>query len=661
MNNNELEWLDKEAVPSSNALKLLLNEVKAEHKNGGSMHKVLSPVLKMLNAVDKATEPQKGDEALQAARDDESKAVSAEQAQTSNSSTTSSAAPIFLQLLNKYLKTKNRKWGESNNEEHVKKMHRDITKNSTIGELLILKGEQLQWARNNVTDGDLHSLLNAFRTLHKGGESSLFQVLSDSKLPALGFQMLDAETLKNIIQEAAEPALHKPGSGKVVKMKRAAMINALEFFSNPKNHNKPLPTGLMDKLIEHYGRTEIDLNELQKSLKEIKAVQTLNDDGFLDPIKRILRLFEPEKRLESFSNDVTSLDTMVRENMLSRLDKVQKKHPPEGVSTRTINTLIDCLKDAHDLYKKEIIGANIFSKKINDATIQQIEKQAKKNSHTVLKEIIAGYEKKFIDNLTKAVSVFSASKYLKRTSREKAEVNIIDVNKKLDSLYEVAQKHHEENIQQVTNKLSDSDIIKEMHSDFESLGGLGLANSIQAKVLDNYKYILSLYNNDLEKITVPLAGDFSIEEFNAKTLRTLTNKLIETITNIRSTSYKNCPTLVKENLAPKLDEAIKEVTQPLLQNIKHRLPRLEGIGTTLISAFKRAFEPTPAKILGCIPLIGGLTLALTTLPKLIAIPLGITAAVVLPFALLGWVGWNIYSCFNQRSNTKQTLKNLEKL
>lgn len=187
LNNSELEWLDKEAVPSSNALKLLLNEFKAEHRKGGSMYKVLSPAFNILNAVDKATEPQKGDEALQAARDDESKAVSVEQAQTSNSSTTSSAATLFLQLLNKYIKTKDRQWGESINETHVKKMHRDITKNSTIGELLILKDKQLQWTRNNVTDGDLHSLLNEFRKLHNGGRSSLLQVLSDSELPA-GYQ-----------------------------------------------------------------------------------------------------------------------------------------------------------------------------------------------------------------------------------------------------------------------------------------------------------------------------------------------------------------------------------------------------------------------------------------------------------------------------------------
>ena len=623
------------------------------------MYKVLSPAFKMLNAVDKATEPQKGDEALQAARDDESKAVSVEQAQTSNSSTTSSAATLFLQLLNKYIKTKDRQWGESINEAHVKKMHRDITKNSTIGELLILKDKQLQWTRNNVTDGDLHSLLNEFRKLHNGGRSSLLQVLSDSELPALGFQMLDAETLKNIIQKAAEPALHMPGSGEVVKMKRDAITKALEFFSAPKNHEKPLPTGVLDQLIEHYGRTKKDLDELQKSLKEIKSEQTLNDDGFLDALKRSLGFFKPEERLERFSKDVAALDTTLRTNMLSWLDKVQTEHPPESVSTRTNNMLIKCQKEAHDLYAEEITGTNIFSDKINPATIQQIVKQAQKNSHTVLKEIIAGYGKKFIDNLTKATSVFSVSNYLRRgTSRKEAADDIIAINKKLDSLYGVAQTHHEENIRQVTKKLSDSDIIREIHRDFESLEQ-GLAYSIQAKVLDNCKDVLSLYDKDVEKIKVALAGNFSKEETNSKALRTLSNELTETITKIRSTSYKNCPTLEKENLAPKLDEVIKEVTQPLLQKIKNRLPKLESIGTTLISAFKRAFEPTPAKILGCIPLIGGLTLALTTLPKLIAIPLGITAAVVLPFALLGWVGWNIYNCFNQRSNIKQTLKTLE--
>ena len=659
LNNNKLEWRDKEVVFTKDVLNSLLNAFKAEHKEGESMYKVLSPAFKMLNAVDKATEPQKGDEALQAARDDESKAVSVEQAQTSNSSTTSSAATLFLQLLNKYIKTKDRQWGESINEAHVKKMHRDITKNSTIGELLILKDKQLQWTRNNVTDGDLHSLLNEFRKLHNGGRSSLLQVLSDSELPALGFQMLDAETLKNIIQKAAEPALHMPGSGEVVKMKRDAITKALEFFSAPKNHEKPLPTGVLDQLIEHYGRTKKDLDELQKSLKEIKSEQTLNDDGFLDALKRSLGFFKPEERLERFSKDVAALDTTLRTNMLSWLDKVQTEHPPESVSTRTNNMLIKCQKEAHDLYAEEITGTNIFSDKINPATIQQIVKQAQKNSHTVLKEIIAGYGKKFIDNLTKATSVFSVSNYLRRgTSRKEAADDIIAINKKLDSLYGVAQTHHEENIRQVTKKLSDSDIIREIHRDFESLEQ-GLAYSIQAKVLDNCKDVLSLYDKDVEKIKVALAGNFSKEETNSKALRTLSNELTETITKIRSTSYKNCPTLEKENLAPKLDEVIKEVTQPLLQKIKNRLPKLESIGTTLISAFKRAFEPTPAKILGCIPLIGGLTLALTTLPKLIAIPLGITAAVVLPFALLGWVGWNIYNCFNQRSNIKQTLKTLE--
>ncbi|MDD2053034.1 hypothetical protein NPS46_10810 [Pseudomonas putida] len=695
LNNNKLEWRNKEVVFTNAALKLLLDAFKAEHKKGRSMYKVLFSAFEILNAADKAA----GDSALHSQDSIQSAKISTpsgttpassneglstdsapnksadsyldeynpfanaeadnvEQTQTSNSSTTSSAAPIFLQLLNKYIKTKDRQWGESINEAHVKKMERDITENSTIGELLILKDKQLQWTRNNVTDGDLHSLLNEFRKLHNGGKSSLLRVLSDSKLPALGFQMLDAATLKNIIQKAAEPAPHMPGSGEVVKMKRDAMTKALEFFSAPENHEKPLPTGVLDQLIEHYGRTKKDLDKLQKSLKEIKSEQTLNDDGFLDMLKRYLGFFKPEERLERFSEDVATLDTRLRTKMLSWLDKVQTEHPPESVSTRTNNMLIKCQKEAHDLYAEEITGTNIFSEKINPATIQQIVKQAQKNSHTVLKEIIAGYGKKFIDNLTNAISVFSVSNYLKGTSRKEAADDIIAINKKLDSLYGFAQTHHKENIRQVTKKLSDSDIIEEINRDFESLEQ-GLADSIQAKVLDNCKHVLSLYDKGVTKIKVPLAGNFSKEETNSKALRTLSNELSETITKIRSTSYKNCSTLEKENLAPKLNEAIKEVTQPLVEKIKNRLPKLESIGTTLISAFKRAFEPTPAKILGCIPLIGGLTLALTTLPKLIAIPLGITAAVVLPFALLGWVGWNIYNCFNQRSNIKQTLKTLE--
>lgn len=554
---------------------------------------------------------------------------------------------VFLQLLNKYLKTADgRSFGEIN-RAHAKKLERDIAENTVIGQHLILSGkpgeQKLEWRVGFVSKENLQSLLDAFNTRH-GKNSTFYRVLSNFSLVGLGYRMLDESGHQKIIQNASRPALHRPGKDRVVEMKNTAMVAALKHFSSPLQHDRALPNGVLDELIEHYGRVEADRNQLQKTLEKMQNELTLNDTGIVEAIKRFFHQISTEGRLNRFSKEVETADTQLREKMLSTLVQVTERHPPGPVATRTKETLELHLKKAHENYASEMPGTNIYPTHLNAASVEQIENQARQNSHAVLQEIVAGHEKKFVDNLRQAVSSFLAPDYFKGKSREKAVANIIDINGTLASLYETAQNHHAQNISQIAGKFIDAHMQEKLPNRFADLQQ-GLAAEIRTKVLNNYQEVLNLYIKDLNLISQARPEKFSEALSNIRALAKLSSELTADIAKIRDVHHLDELKLEKKDL----DQAVQKSTKPLLNMFRERLPDVQSIGQTLKSAFIRAFKPTPARILGSIPLVGGLAFSLSALPTAIAVPLGITTAVVLPLALIGWVGWNIYKRFDQRS------------
>lgn len=572
---------------------------------------------------------------------------------------------IFLQFLNQYLKTTDgHSFGETN-KKHVEKIIKDIDKNPTIGKYLILENAQLKWRDNNVTKDDLQALLDAFNTRHDRDRSPLFRVLSNFSFPAVGLKIQGTADAQEIIQKVAQPAPHRHGKTEVKEIKRNAITQVLEFFSNPENHNKPLPlsAGVLDQLIEHYSRKESSLKELQKSLNKIKNELTLNDQGLLEAIERALHMVKTEERLKKLSQQITTLDNDVRKKMLSSLKSVQTQHPPVVVAERIVKILKARLQKAFSYAAQQKLGTNTYPNQLNAATIQQIKDQANQNAQAVSKEIIAGHEKKFVDNLTAMVSSFSIHEFLKGKSRENAVANIIAINGTLASLDDAARKHRDENIQQIPKIYADSFMQEVLSRNFENMR-LDLANSIKTTVLSNYQHVGTLYKQALDNIKTTPSSNFTQSLDNASKLHELSKGLRNDLTKISATSKEDY--CVNLNLQKKdLNQVIEEVSKPLLKEIRETLPKVKSIGQTIKLALIEAFKPTPGRILGCIPLVGGLTIALSTLPKVIAIPLGITAGVVLPFALLGWVGWKIYDHFDQRSQIKhqntQTLRHLKEI
>lgn len=584
----------------------------------------------------------------------DAKADSVEQTQPSNSSTTSSVAPLFLQLLNdEYLTTKGKV-----NQTHVSNIKDDIKRNSTIKQLLIWENGQLKWKKNNVTKDDIRLLLNEFKTRHDLQKSSLFQVLSNPRLRAAGLEILDAADYRKIIQQAAKSA---DSDKKVAEIKKTAITKALEFLSKPENLDKPLPAEtltIFNTLIEYYNHTNSDQQELHKSLEKEEKKVTLNDNSsIIENAKRSLGLIKTNTRIKDFSDAVVTLDADLRKDMLSML-KARDNHLPAAVAKLVENKLIKSLQAANDEASK-MGGHNIFPNTPNAAILQQIEAQANQNAQDMIIKIIAEHEKKFVGTLTTAATSFSVSEYFAGKSREKMVDNIIAINEELASKYETAQKHHKMNAEQ-TSKYVDQHMQTALSSKFESLLP-GLVNSIKGKILSNYQHVHTPYKAALDDIKKKPSSNFAESLDYSQKLQDLSRELKEGLTKISETSKNTyCANLTLQK--KDLNQVIKDVSEPLLEEIeKSRLPK-QSIRQTIKLALIEAFKPTPGRILGCIPLVGGLTIALSTLPKVIAIPLGITAGVVLPFALLGWVGWKIYDHFDQRSQikhqNKQTLRHL---
>lgn len=567
---------------------------------------------------------------------------------------------IFLQLLNAYVKTKDGSSFGGAVKEHVEKIRIDIHKNPVISQYLRLVGEvgneSVEWLDPSISQEEMQKVLDAFETRHdiKG---SFYKVITQFDLTKSGFRLINEHTHNNIIKSAARPAMHRPGKHSVVDMKHTSMIEALKHFSSPERHEQALPDGILDPLITHYGRVDQERDWLQETLDNLKSgiPLSLNDSGIIDAIKRLFHQVNTESRIERFDKGVENADLKFRKKMLEMLSRVQKQHPPELVAARTQEKLKLHLAEAYKNYASKIKGVNTYPLSLSDAAIQQIKDTARHNFQAVLQDIVTAHEKGFVDHLKNAVTLFSIADFFKGKSLDKSVENAIKINDDLSTLHAVAEDHHQRNMDEVKGTFNNPDVLSRPDKKFQELQS-GLMHAIRDKILSNYKGVLGLYDPVVQNLNKARSDDFNGVLKSVQTLEGLSKTLAEDVRRIRS--HPHAPSLKLDKIA--LHEAVQETTKPLLSKIRQRLPEVQNIRQTLKSALIRAFKPTPGRMLFSIPLVGGLALALSTLPTAVAVPLGIVSAVMLPLALLGWVGWNIHKRFDQRSEITHLIAETEK-
>jgi hypothetical protein len=569
---------------------------------------------------------------------------------------------IFLQLLNQYLRTEDGKSFGDINKSHVRKIRQDIKDQPLIARYITLVGEKgqerLEWKGELASKDDLQNLLFAFKKRHSGG-GSFFKVLANFSFPKVGYRLIDDTALEKIIHDAARPAMHRPGKSAEVEMKRRAMTDALEHFREPLRHEQPLPDEVLAPLIDHYGRVAPDQNRAQQAAEKLAENNklALYDHGFGDALKRLFHRIKTDERVERFEKDVSGVAIKFQEKMVEDLNRIRDQHAPEKVAQRTKDKLDFHLHKARVAYAKILPDINIFPERLNDASVvaKQINSQAQKNYNAVLKGVVTSYEKEFVDSLGRGVSSFSATDYFKGKSRERAVDNIIKINDSLSSLHQVAQNQHNANMRILMDDF-DSPEVKDVLTDtFQGLQQ-ALADGIKKIVVNNHQSVLGLYSQDLSKLKSANSGSFSEQLENTKALSKISGELVADVKKLCSHRLPDFLEAERDFL----NSQVQESTKPLLETMRAYLPEAKSIGQTLASAFARAFKPTPARILGSIPLLGGLVFSLAALPTAIAVPLGIAAGVVLPVALLGWVGWNIYKRFDQRSEIQQLSAQMEK-
>ncbi|WP_150778226.1 hypothetical protein [Pseudomonas fluorescens] len=569
---------------------------------------------------------------------------------------------VFLQLLNQYLRTDKGKSFGNINEAHVKKIREDIKAESRIAKYITLVEEEgqarLEWKSEPVSKEDLQSLLLAFKKRHKG-QGSFYKVLANFSFPEMGYRLIGDTALEKIIHNAAKPAPHRPGKHTEEAMKLTVFTDVLKHFSAPLRHDQPLPDEVLAPLIAHYGRVERDGNRSQKAAEKLaeKNEFVLNDQGVSDALKRLFRRIKTDEQVESFEGEVKGVALKFQEKMRGDLEWIRDQHPPGLVAEKTRTSLDEHLKKAHMDYAKQTQGVNIYPSHLSATSVvaKQIDGQAQKNHNDVLKGVAASYEKEFVDSMGRGVSSFSASAYFQGKSRERAVDNVIKINASLSSLHQVAQMQHNTNMQILADNFGGSEVKDVLSETFKGQKQT-LADAIKRKVAENYQEVLSLYDQDLSKLKSTNSGSFSEQLRNTTALAKISGELMADVKKLGSHRLPDFLEVERDFL----NDKIKEATKPLLEKMRSYLPEAKSIGQTLTSAFARAFKPTPARILGGIPLLGGLVFSLAALPTAIAVPLGITAGIVLPVALLCWVGWNIYKRFDQRSEIQKLSAQMEK-
>ncbi|PXX54017.1 hypothetical protein SAMN05660489_05847 [Pseudomonas sp. LAMO17WK12:I10] len=584
------------------------------------------------------------------------------QSSESNSTDDTYISEVFLGMLNQYLRTDNGRTFGAFNKAHHTKMARDIRKNpETIGKYIVLDkpGEEctVRWNGKPANKEAVQGMLDAFKKEHSG-KSSFFELITKFNFVDVGYQLIDTATHVKIISHAAEPNLHRPGKSAVVEMKHAVMSEVLSHLSDSSRRDKPLPDSVLSRLIAHYGKVEQTQTETQQSAEKLaeKNELSLNDQGFVQHIQRVFHQVKTENRIKGFNAKVEDLTKQIEEETVKVLKDVVEKHNAGKVDQRTVGKIEDALGKASKEYADKMLGKNIYPAQLSAVSPirEQIKKEVNSNHKLVLQSVVTNYEKAYMENLIDAGESFSATKYLVGKSHAKATGNIIEINKNLCRLPEQAETFHGRSLQALT-ELSGDETLKTSPDDKFQVLQQKLVDTLRTKVLANSSAALLKYDGEIQSIKWDHFGKVSAELECTKKLATLSQELEKNVKELRAQSFPGTFKIEQNDV----ELAVQKVTKPLLVKIQEHLPEVKSIGKTLQSAFARAFKPTPARVLGSIPLVGGLTFALAALPKPIAIPLGITAAVFFPLSLLGWVGWNIYKRFDQRSDLQQLRAQIE--
>ncbi|POB00596.1 hypothetical protein C2134_00570 [Chromobacterium sinusclupearum] len=568
---------------------------------------------------------------------------------------------VLLQLLNRYLYTRDGYSFGKVNGRHVDKLRQNIESSPAIARHLVLSGDKGQeavtWRTEPSTRDELQQLLQALQACHAAG-GSLSRLLAQVAFVDAGYRLLDDATHDAIVHQAARPAAHRPGKADVVEMKRQVMQDVLQHFSDPRRHAQPLPGAELAPLIAHYGRVEQDQARALQVVRQLenKHAPSLDDHGLFDALQRFFHRIKTEERVERFEDSVGMAAGNFHKKMVEELARVRERHAPEQVAERAKIALDQHLEAAHARYARHAAGKNIYPQRLDRTSpvAGQIDAEAHRNYRQVTQGIVSQYENGFMRILHRAVASFSAAEFLKGKSRERVVRNAIKLNDGLCELYLVAERQH----------LANRKVLQELSLGYVESGELDaafqeqlkqLVTVLRSKFLLNYQDALHRYVADIDKIKPARPGKFSAELKLVRELANISGELTADVERIRSERLPKWLSLDGDALP----QEVKKATTPILTALRQRLPKAKTVGQTLRSAFARAFKPTPARILGGLPLIGGLAFSLAALPTAVAVPLGIAAAVTLPVALLGWVGWNIYKRFDERSELNQLRKQME--
>ncbi|WP_416771164.1 hypothetical protein ACMGT0_01165 [Pseudomonas sp. RHF3.3-3] len=561
-------------------------------------------------------------------------------------------APLALtQLLTTYLRTHgNGSIGDRTNSNHLKKLAKDIS-TPPLSNFLTLKSEEgkdsVTWKEPPANEREFQSLLQAFKALHKG-KGSFYTLLTNFDFPGAGYRLLDDAAHDRIIRKAAKPAMHRPGKGEVVDMKRKVMSDVLKHFSDPQRHDQPLPEGAVDDLISHYGRTEKDLDQARSSALAVaqKSGLSLNDRGFVDAVRRFFHRVKTGERVDRFNNEVAEAGRVFQKKMLGNLDRIHQQHAPKAVASRTKQMLDQRLKQAQGDYAQQMKGRNIYPEAMNAESARQIDAKTEENFHKVLRGTVLAYEGEFVADMTEAVTSFSVDDYFKGKSLERSVDNIIHINRNLSDLYQVAQTHHESDISEVEKRFGKK-AVEGISEGFETLQ-LDFAKSIRKKVLENYRDVLNRHHEKLDEREPAEGMDGKLEL--SKNLVKYSANAIADLNKVRNLSHDVHLKLEKNDL----EQVVLPVAESLKIGVDRLLPKRMTTQDTLKLALKRSFKPTKAKIL-----IGGGAALVGTLLFIASPPLGFAALAGASVAALAWSGRNIYRSFGEAKELNELHQQVE--
>ncbi|NWB90216.1 hypothetical protein [Pseudomonas agarici] len=566
-------------------------------------------------------------------------------------------APLaFIQMINTYLRTRSDgSFQSSNNSRHVDKLSKDINQTPALAQFLVMKGEKgkeaVEWKGEPPSKEEFQQMLQAFKPLHKV-KGSFYTLLTHFDFAGAGYRLLDDGTHERIIRKAAEPDLHRPGKGAVVDMKRKAMTDVLEHFSDPLRRDEPVPEGLLDELIAHYGRVEKDQDQARLSAQKLaeNSNLSLNDSGFGDALARFFRRVKTGERLGRFNNEVAATGEKLRGKMFENLERIHRQHEPQAVAVRTKTMLEKHLRKAHDEYAKEMKGRNIYPDSIGAETAGQINGKAEENFQQVLRSVVFSYEKAFVEGMAKAVSSFSPPDYFQGKSLGRSVDNIININDNLSDLHRVAQAQHKADIHEVKSRFGEKAVVG-LSTDFQALQ-LDFAGRIKQKVLSNYGDVLQRYEKKLDKLRQATPSDSLHGKLKlARELAVLSKQSAADLDKIRT--HRHAEHL---QLQPaELEQVLQKAAQPIQEKVTELLPKPMGIKGMLKSIIVRPFKPTVKNIAIGAAVAGVSTLALVALPAVIAGPVGVALIVGLSVAVVGWFGRNIYRSLSQSHELNKLL------